>query len=107
MDRRRCADDGSVAGGHPALRPVPRQRPLAARARARIPRPALRDELAQPGIQVGAAPQALAALPAPREARRQLRRSEEHTSELQSLMRISYAVFCLKKTTNLTHITQS
>src|SRR3546814_8147939 len=27
------------------------------------------------------------------------RRSEEHTSELQSLMRISYAVFCLKKKT--------
>src|SRR3546814_5441777 len=36
-------------------------------------------------------------------------RSEEHTSELQSLMRISYAVFCLKKKTtittpNLTHM---
>src|SRR3546814_6951242 len=30
-------------------------------------------------------------------ARRRDRRSEEHTSELQSLMRISYAVFCLKK----------
>src|SRR3546814_1346534 len=29
-------------------------------------------------------------------------RSEEHTSELQSLMRISYAVFCLKKKTNRT-----
>src|SRR3546814_1393142 len=29
------------------------------------------------------------------------RRSEEHTSELQSLMRISYAVFCLKKKKNL------
>src|SRR3546814_9180135 len=29
-----------------------------------------------------------------------LKRSEEHTSELQSLMRISYAVFCLKKKTN-------
>src|SRR3546814_1872926 len=29
-------------------------------------------------------------------------RSEEHTSELQSLMRISYAVFCLKKKTTLT-----
>src|SRR3546814_2557621 len=29
--------------------------------------------------------------------RRALVRSEEHTSELQSLMRISYAVFCLKK----------
>src|SRR3546814_4205643 len=28
---------------------------------------------------------------------RLIRRSEEHTSELQSLMRISYAVFCLKK----------
>src|SRR3546814_9852061 len=28
------------------------------------------------------------------------RRSEEHTSELQSLMRISYAVFCLKKNKN-------
>src|SRR3546814_14679737 len=28
---------------------------------------------------------------------RNARRSEEHTSELQSLMRISYAVFCLKK----------
>src|SRR3546814_9454169 len=30
------------------------------------------------------------------EARHHARRSEEHTSELQSLMRISYAVFCLK-----------
>src|SRR3546814_1102097 len=29
-------------------------------------------------------------------------RSEEHTSELQSLMRISYAVFCLKKKNNTT-----
>src|SRR3546814_2485693 len=28
-------------------------------------------------------------------------RSEEHTSELQSLMRISYAVFCLKKKTQI------
>src|SRR3546814_7327652 len=31
-----------------------------------------------------------------------LKRSEEHTSELQSLMRISYAVFCLKKKKNRT-----
>src|SRR3546814_6124434 len=47
--------------------------------------------------------------PAPRTAwlahaaggdRRRLPRSEEHTSELQSLMRISYAVFCLKKKKN-------
>src|SRR3546814_2450807 len=43
------------------------------------------------------------------------RRSEEHTSELQSLMRISYAVFCLKKknkkditiTINNTYITKN
>src|SRR3546814_10645316 len=45
----------------------------------------------------------LARAPARRRAARQSRlrdrrsRSEEHTSELQSLMRISYAVFCLKK----------
>src|SRR3546814_2223992 len=31
---------------------------------------------------------------------RRLSRSEEHPSELQSLMRLSYAVFCLKKTKN-------
>src|SRR3546814_3287929 len=34
-----------------------------------------------------------------------LDRSEEHTSELQSLMRISYAVFCLKKKKNIYYIT--
>src|SRR3546814_7505610 len=34
-------------------------------------------------------------------------RSEEHTSELQSLMRISYAVFCLKKKNKTYHITIS
>src|SRR3546814_6542757 len=34
------------------------------------------------------------------------RRSEEHTSELQSLMRISYAVFCLKKKHTTEHVTQ-
>src|SRR3546814_7157837 len=33
-------------------------------------------------------------------------RSEEHTSELQSLMRISYAVFCLKKNHNIDRITR-
>src|SRR3546814_3693882 len=34
-------------------------------------------------------------------------RSEEHTSELQSLMRISYAVFCLKKKLTHKHVTTS
>src|SRR3546814_3138762 len=32
-----------------------------------------------------------------------VKRSEEHTSELQSLMRISYAVFCLQKQTTILH----
>src|SRR3546814_5758278 len=50
------------------------------------------------------------AWPAPRLRRRRraasvaqggIARSEEHTSELQSLMRISYAVFCLKKKTDV------
>src|SRR3546814_4563211 len=36
---------------------------------------------------------------------RYIERSEEHTSELQSLMRISYAVFCLKKKTKTYHHT--
>src|SRR3546814_9466259 len=39
------------------------------------------------------------------EAGAKLRRSEEHTSELQSLMRISYAVFCLKKKKHRTDYT--
>src|SRR3546814_7197139 len=45
----------------------------------------------------------LAAIVADRSNRRQAEkvRSEEHTSELQSLMRISYAVFCLKKKTTI------
>src|SRR3546814_3898185 len=38
------------------------------------------------------------------EAEALAKRSEEHTSELQSLMRISYAVFCLKTKINTIHI---
>src|SRR3546814_3422846 len=50
------------------------------------------------------------AVPAARARRRGRRaaaraRSEEHTSELQSLMRISYAVFCLKKQNKITNKT--
>src|SRR3546814_4140930 len=41
--------------------------------------------------------QQMAAIVNHRNGYRPLMRSEEHTSELQSLMRISYAVFCLKK----------
>src|SRR3546814_4400220 len=58
--------------------------------------------LQQAGLRLGqdaleiVAGQALQ-LDADRQAALQFGRSEEHTSELQSLMRISYAVFCLKK----------
>src|SRR3546814_6565532 len=38
---------------------------------------------------------------------RRAERSEEHTSELQSLMRISYAVFCLKKKTSRSNHTNT
>src|SRR3546814_7905741 len=44
-----------------------------------------------------AAPQSLKPLPKPPRGEALADRSEEHTSELQSLMRNSYAVFCLKK----------
>src|SRR3546814_8088280 len=61
-----------VLANGPALAPVDRNRDFA-RDRRAAQRPALEPEIG------GRA------------------RSEEHTSELQSLMRISYAVFCLKK----------
>src|SRR3546814_1882157 len=50
-------------------------------------------------LQAGGAPPRLEPRPAAarRHPVRAAERSEEHTSELQSLMRISYAVFCLKK----------
>src|SRR3546814_7594595 len=41
-----------------------------------------------------------------RRGRGQGDRSEEHTSELQSLMRLQYAVFCLKKQQDITLLTQ-
>src|SRR3546814_1614969 len=48
-------------------------------------RPSRVSQIVEPNIPRGDDPEAI--------------RSEEHTSELQSLMRISYAVFCLKKKT--------
>src|SRR3546814_2782624 len=52
---------------------------------------------AGPGVRRRAAGRSCPPAPACRASRSSRRRSEEHTSELQSLMRISYAVFCLKK----------
>src|SRR3546814_1223372 len=66
-------------------------------------RPQIGQFTAQAGLRIGTlatAPQAFlqpAARPFARTRRRQHGRSEEHTSELQSLMRITYAVFGLKK----------
>src|SRR3546814_17760925 len=62
----------------PPLRPRPRQRPAARPSPAAPPPGSASPRRAPP-------------------KRRRTGRSEEHTSELQSLMRISYAVFCLKK----------
>src|SRR3546814_8348296 len=50
-----------------------------------------------PGLKVGYLPQEPQLDPAKNVRDNVMERSEEHTSELQSLMRISYAVFCLKK----------
>src|SRR3546814_10559541 len=49
-------------------------------------------------------PMAAAQLRAPLYEDKVVDRSDEHTSELQSLMRNSYAVFCLKKNTNTTFL---
>src|SRR3546814_8204344 len=68
-------------------------------ARGPFPRPFLQERMvAEPQIiiagKIGEEP------PFSPHAGSALGRSEEHTSELQSLMRISYAVFCLKKKNN-------
>src|SRR3546814_3178559 len=54
--------------------------------------PGLLDAVASPGLYLSWAPEVDLCC-----RLFELGRSEEHTSELQSLMRISYAVFCLKK----------
>src|SRR3546814_3357779 len=84
--RRRRGPEGLAEGGASALRDRVLELPPHGRAGLRHGRP-------RP-VEPRRAP-----------ARQSLRgaraRSEEHTSELQSLIRISYAVFCLKKKTKL------
>src|SRR3546814_6918777 len=67
------------------------RRRRAGRGPAEPPRALQRRAVASGGARQGAGPAPAGA------GGRRLQRSEEHTSELQSLMRISYAVFCLKK----------
>src|SRR3546814_9998459 len=54
-------------------------------------------ERLRPHLPWGLVLRQIQALPPPVRSFSERTRSEEHTSELQSLMRISYAVFCLKK----------
>src|SRR3546814_1584438 len=56
------------------------------------------DATSQAASKQQTAPVTISGDPLPELAGQDAARSEEHTSELQSLMRISYAVFCLKKT---------
>src|SRR3546814_3219958 len=106
--RRAAAEDALPAGApaRPAWRTAPRRPavPLApplARALGKLPagddrtRGAGRGARGRPARLAG--PGGVAAVPARRLVVAAQARSEEHTSELQSLMRISYAVFCLKK----------
>src|SRR3546814_5223175 len=88
------APDGAVAGpgqaaDHQRAAPVGHRRLRAGAGddRLHVHQPGEAPRLAV-GQQVGVLRGLLAVVPG---------RSEEHTSELQSLMRISYAVFCLKK----------
>src|SRR3546814_15551186 len=69
-----------------------------------LPGPYPRFSSSQPGVTGGGWRAASASRPGKSRRRHRARRSEEHTSELQSLMRISYAVFCLKKKKNTTAI---
>src|SRR3546814_4096225 len=93
-----CSSDLHPRRHHAARLPRPGRRTGLFRAGAervrprRRPLPELRPA-AEAGADRPAGDGVVRALPT---------RSEEHTSELQSLMRISYAVFCLKKkTTNI------
>src|SRR3546814_9481756 len=113
MDQRGGRALGAVLGGRGGtgdgirLRPPgPRQHPARTRRRAeqRVGQPVGRGyapDTREPGIKSrrGRSPDLRPQLAKPGS---KAVRSEEHTSELQSLMRISYAVFCLKKkkTTN-------
>src|SRR3546814_9672928 len=98
LTRRRTGEAGEEAGDHGlrtagddgTRRAVDRLPHLALRAAAR----AAGDRAFPPDPSPSQAPVA------PPDRRHQPRRSEEHTSELQSLMRTSYAVFCLKKKNN-------
>src|SRR3546814_2047861 len=101
--RRPDAGPGAaVRGVLPAVRRLPRhRRNLAAQFPCRFRRPGRGQTAPLRAAPVRAAGDVAPRSATPREdADAATLRSEEHTSELQSLMRISYAVFCLKKQKN-------
>src|SRR3546814_4417464 len=82
----------------------PARRPVQQASGARQGRPQLRGKLPEWCVRIRRwqyphVPQPRSDCPSSHPNRRWVGRSEEHTSELQSLMRISYAVFCLKNKT--------
>src|SRR3546814_7606089 len=88
---------------------VTRNRDNAARASAKVCRRPLCADMTQPaGERDGMKADRELRYPCPtkRPGGKKCGRSEEHTSELQSLMRISYAVFCLKKKKDHIHMVQ-
>src|SRR3546814_5085465 len=99
-DLDRALAEGVIDFAVHSMKDVETIRPEEIVIAAMLPRADVQDRL------IGA--KSVAALPkggkvgtsSPRRAAKLLR-SEEHTSELQSLLRISYAVFCLKKKTNI------
>src|SRR3546814_2390796 len=89
-------DDGDRL--EPAMRMLADAAPLGCRREIMRPRIVEQQEGADVPIQ-----RVIGKERADRETIAHPMRSEEHTSELQSLMRISYAVFCLKKKHNQKH----
>src|SRR3546814_9941155 len=79
--------------------PATHRRPTRAGCRPPSAPAAKRPAVAEVPARPPPAPRARPAPPTAPPAAGRRARSEEHTSELQSLMRISYAVFCLKKKT--------
>src|SRR3546814_4067751 len=99
-----CSSDLNSSGAQcpsACLRPVETSIGFACACRAPAPEPAVSP--AEWGGRAGSphySGRAPASRPSPAGP---AARSEEHTSELQSLMRISYAVFCLKKKKKISH----
>src|SRR3546814_7924797 len=91
----RVPPSGKTSGQGPSARTAARNRSVTCAERLKL-RSAPACALASMNSTISGWSQRSAAIIAPR-------RSEEHTSALQSLMRISYAVFCLNKNTHTQH----